>query len=86
MKLMRAKLKVGSVAPFRDKDGQTLSEQIIFHGVAKSTAYSPDGLDEDNSFAKFSPSVGLTMTIANPALFGKLEPGDAFYVDFTPVH
>jgi hypothetical protein len=84
MTLMRAKLKVGSVAVHRDKDGATLSEQVMFHGVAKSGGYPADGSDEDNTFAKFSPSVGLTITIANPALFGKLEPGAAFYVDFTP--
>ena len=85
MALMRAKMKVGSVAPFRNTEGETISEQVTFHGVAKSGGYPADGSDEDNSFARFSPSINLTMTIANPALFGKLEPGAAFYVDFTPV-
>lgn len=85
MPLMRAKLKVGSVSIFRDGQDNTTAEQVTFHGVAKSTAYPADGSDEDNTFAKFSPSVNLTITIANPALFGKLVVGNAFYVDFTEV-
>jgi hypothetical protein len=82
MTLMRAKLKVGSVFPHRDAEGNVVSEQVSFHGVSRSTAYPADGSDEDNTFAKFSPSVSLTILIANPALLGKLEPGAAFYVDF----
>ena len=42
-------------------------------------------MDEDNSFAKFSPSVNFQIMIANPALLGKFASGDTFYVDFTPV-
>lgn len=84
MALMRAKMRVGSVFPSRNPEGVTTAEQVTFHGVAKSSPYPADGSDEDNTFAKFSPSVNLTMTIANPELFGKLEPGAAFYVDFTP--
>jgi hypothetical protein len=84
MATMRAKMKVGSVFPNRNGEGETISEQVTFHGVARSTPYPQDGADEDNTFARFSPSINLTMQIANPALFGKLEPGAAFYVDFTP--
>jgi hypothetical protein len=85
MTLMRAKLAVGSVAIFRDAAGNTAREQVTFHGVPKPNGYPSDGADEDNTFAKFSPSVNLTITIANPALFGKLAVGEKFYVDFTPV-
>ena len=58
---------------------------LQFFGVSKSTSYPEDGLDEDNTYAKFSPSVDLKITIANPALLGKFEVGETFYVDFTPV-
>jgi hypothetical protein len=34
--------------------------------------------------AKFSPAGELSLTIANPALLGKIEPGQKFYLDFTP--
>ncbi len=73
---MRAKVRVGSIV----KHGE--SEQITFHGVSKSSAYPEDGSDENNSFAKFSPSVQFVMTIANPALVGTFEAGDTFYCDF----
>lgn len=82
---MRAKLQVGSVFPHRNAEtGETLSETLHFHGVSKSGDYPEDGSDEDNTFAKFSPSVYLQIHIANPALFGQFEPGQKFYVDFTP--
>lgn len=83
--LMRAKLKVGSCLPTLNVDGEKVAEQVTFHSVSKSGGYPADGSDEDNSFAKFSPSVMLQMTIANPALFGRLKPGAAFYVDFMAV-
>ena len=48
-------------------------------------AYPADGSDEDNTFAKYSPSVELRMTVANPALLDAFKPGQVFYLDFTPV-
>lgn len=83
MTTMRAKLRVGSVMPFQS-EGVTTQERVIFHGVAKSGGYPADGSDEDNTFAKFSPSASFDILIANPALHGKFTPGDTFYVDFTP--
>ena len=84
MSFMRAKLIVASVTPTKNGEGVTVSEQVTLFGVAKS-AYPADGSDEDNSFAKFTPAANLSLTVANPALIGKLEPGATFYVDFTPV-
>lgn len=85
MTTMRAKVRVGSVSPIAQHEGQTTHERLVFHGVAKTGSYPADGSDEDNTFAKFSPSVMFDLTVANPALIGKFEPGQAFYVDFTPV-
>jgi len=82
MSKMRAKLRVGSVIPHQ-VDGATVSERLVFYGVSKSSPYPADGSDEDNTFAKFSPSVMLDIQIANPALIGQFKPGDTFYVDFT---
>lgn len=31
-----------------------------------------------------SPSAHLQICIANPALIGRFEPGQTYYVDFTP--
>ena len=55
------------------------------HGVSKDGPYPSDGSDEDNTFAKFSPSVTLDISITNPALLGTYAVGDTFYVDFTPI-
>ncbi len=82
MKKMRAKLQVSSVSPVV---GGT---QILnFHGVGGDKVqggYPADGTDEDNDYARWSPSVSLQISIANPALHDQFKTGDKFYVDFTP--
>lgn len=60
-----------------------LSESVKFRAVCKSDGYGEDGMDENNTFAKFSPTADLSINICNPNLFGKLNEGDQFYVDFT---
>lgn len=83
MTTMRAKVRVSAVLP-QQTDGVTTSERLMFSGVSKSGSYPSDGADEDNTFAKFSPSVSFDMHVANPALIGKFAVGDKFYVDFSP--
>ena len=77
--MMRAKIKVTSVKP-----GETY-EELTFNAVSKSDGYPADGSDENNTFAKWTPSAELNMTITNPNLIGKFTVGQEFYVDFTPV-
>ncbi len=77
MTKMRAKMQIASVT------NHGTVEQLKFHSVA-AKAYGDDGLDEDNTFAKFTPNASLDIMIANPALLGKFKPGETFYVDFTP--
>lgn len=79
MTTMRAKLRVGSVIKLNAE-----TETVTFFGVSKGSPYPEDGSDENNTFAKFSPSANFQIMIANPALLGKFEPGDTFYADFTP--
>lgn len=79
MKTMRAKLIVSNVETFDPQPG----ERLTFHAVA-AKVYDESGLDEDNTYAKYSPSASLVITIQNPALWGKFKQGDRFYVDFTP--
>jgi hypothetical protein len=74
---MRAKMVVQSVLQM----GQY--EEVSFAAVAKSDKYPDDGSDEDNTYARFSPSAALKITIANPALLGKIKYGEKYYVDFT---
>lgn len=79
---MRAKMKVTGVRPF-PAEGEKTQETLQFVAVAKSEAYPEDGSDENNSFARWSPSANLEILVANPALFGKFAIGDEFYLDFT---
>jgi hypothetical protein len=80
---MRAKLVVTGVAP-GIYEGKTTNEVVSMRAVAKNDAYPEDGSDEDNTYAKFSPSANFEINIANPNLFGKFAAGQKFYVDFTP--
>lgn len=81
---MRAKLQVGVVQEcFYGKDNAKSAEVLSMHAVC-APKYDESGLDEDNTFAKFSPIADFKLTIANPALWGKFQVGDKMYVDFTP--
>ena len=80
---MRAKLKVVSVEDTmlgNDKTG----ENLAFMAVHKDS-YDETGLDRNNTFARFTPSADLKMSVTNPALFDKFAVGDEVYVDFTKV-
>ena len=80
MPKMRAKMRVGAIMPLGNDQ-----EALTMFGVAKNGSYAADGSDEDNTFAKFSPSAEFRLHLANPALVGTFTIGDTFYVDFTPV-
>ncbi len=73
---MRAKMQVQKVERFHGSD------RVSMTAVAAKT-YPADGSDEDNTYAKFSPAGELSLTIANPALLGVIQPGQKFYLDFT---
>ncbi len=78
MTAMRAKMRVSQVV----SHGPT-TETLHFNAVAKNDGYPADGSDENNSFAMWTPSAELSMTVTNPALIGKFQPGQTFYVDFS---
>ena len=78
--MMRAKMKVVNV---QSHDGG--NETIKFRAIGKDSAYPEDGTDEDNSYARWTPNGELSLTIANPELWGKFAIDDKFYLDFTRV-
>lgn len=81
---MRAKMVVTGVQEHNHgTDGAKSQETLTFTAVGPSTAYPADGHDDDNTYARWSPSANLTLAVLNPALFGKFKPGQKFYVDFT---
>lgn len=77
MPKMRAKMQLNKIEQFSG------IEVLHFNAVA-AAKYPEDGSDEDNTFAKFSPSATLSLTVANPALIGQFKPGEKYYLDFTP--
>jgi len=85
----RAKMMLETVTTVRHQwqaAGDTpTSELLKFRAVARKDSYPSDGADENNTYAKFSPSATCEITVTNPALIGKLNPGEFYYVDFTPV-
>lgn len=87
--LMRAKVRVSSVTPpsVSVSPGVEMApaQTVVAYPVAKSEAYPADGSDENNTYAKWSPSGKVELTITNPALSNKIAEGDEFYVDFIPV-
>ena len=83
MPAMRAKLSLTSVEPY-PADGEPSQETLRFIAVT-AKPFDPDGLNEDNTFSRYTPSAELRMVITNPALLDKFRAGQVFYVDFTEV-
>lgn len=84
---MIAKFIVRNVTPFQHYDaekgacGPTLHETLEFVAVSEKP-YNLDGESEDNSFARWTPSAELKMTVTNPNLFGTLKVGEKYYLTF----
>ena len=79
---MRAKLLVVSVTPYAPPNGDVQNEKVTFTAVC-GPSFDAAGLSEDNTFAKWTPSADMSITITNPALFGAHVVGEKYYVDFT---
>jgi hypothetical protein len=78
--MMRAKVTVQALnQPFKG------AEEVVMRPVSGNSPYGPNGESEDNTFARYTPSGEIKLTITNPDLKGKFDFGDTFYVDFTPV-
>jgi hypothetical protein len=45
--------------------------------------FGAEGESEDNTFARYTPSGSLCLTITNPNLIGQFRNGQKFYLDFT---
>jgi hypothetical protein len=81
--MMRAKLQITKVETHKTDKGETLQETVSMMPVT-SKPFNPDGENEDNTFARWTPGGTVSLTISNPKLFGKFTEGQRFYADFTP--
>jgi hypothetical protein len=75
--MMRAKMQIHSVTQFQG------TEQIKLSAVCGKAPFGNEGESEDNTYARWTPSGELSLTISNPNLIGKFKPGQKFYIDFT---
>jgi hypothetical protein len=75
---MRAKMRINRIEQFAQSE-------ILHFTAVYAGSYPSDGTDENNTFAKFTPSADIKMQITNPALLGQFKPDEVYYVDFTPV-
>ena len=82
---MRAKMVINAVEKHENADGDVSCETLRLNAVGKSESYGKDGEDENNTFARFTPSASLQLQIANPQLLDSFKVGQTFYVDFTEV-
>ncbi len=73
---MRAKMQVSKVERAPGVDRITLN-------AVTSAPFDKDGISEDNTYSKYTPSGELELSFTNPVLLGKVEPGTKFYLDFT---
>jgi hypothetical protein len=76
--ILRCKMSVGSVKSSCDQNGDKNSEEISLQAV-----YGPEG-SPNAQWSKWTPSAGLNIHISNPAAFGKVLPGQFFFVDLIP--
>ena len=76
--VLRLKMSIASVKSSCDQTGAKISEE-----VALQAAYGPEG-SPNAQWSKWSPSAGLTMQINNPGAFGKVLPGQYYFVDLIP--
>lgn len=72
--VMKAKMKVHSVTA--TEYGETFKANPVCGKLG------PEGDSEDNTYAKFTPSGELSLTVNNPALLGEIKAGQTFYVYF----
>lgn len=76
-------MMVTDVKSFDDYKGDKQGEEIAMVPVTEKP-FDGDGNSEDNSFARWTPSGGLSLAITNPSLFGVFSHGQKYYLDFTP--
>lgn len=82
---MRAKFIVTGVQEHFSDEAKTnkVGETLSMSPVCKNGPYPEDGTDEDNTYARWSPSGSLSLFVANPNLWGKYAVGTKHYLDFT---
>jgi len=77
--VLRLKMNVNSVKTVHGNEGEPYQQELALTAV-----YSNKEGSANAQWSKWTPSASLTMTVSNPAAFGKVLPGQFVYVDITP--
>lgn len=80
--LMRAKFQIISIDD-HGAAGQQIHLAAVGGSKVQADGYPADGSDEDNTYARLTPSGALQLSILNPNLMDKFKKGQKFYLDFT---
>ncbi|MEW6775047.1 MAG: hypothetical protein AB1405_02015 [Bdellovibrionota bacterium] len=75
---MRLKMCIESVNRRADQDGQISAEEISARAV-----YGQEG-SVNAQWSKWTPAGHLQFTVSNPEAFGKILPGQFYFVDLVP--
>jgi hypothetical protein len=72
---LRLKMFIASVKSGCDQSGAKVNEAIDLQAV-----YGPEG-SANSQWSKWTPSASLTMYVTNPGAFGRVLPGQFYFVD-----
>jgi len=75
---LRLKMVVGSVKRFAAADGTISAEELSLSAV-----YGQEG-SPNAQWSKWTPSAMLTLQVNNPGAFGRVLPGQFYFVDLIP--
>jgi hypothetical protein len=64
-------------------EGWTPAAEQIEMSAVTDKPFDADGNSDDSTFARWTPTGSLAMTITNPALIGQIKVGQKYYIDFT---
>ena len=83
MTTMIAKFKVVEVVhhPLTETTSPAFDEIKMM--AVTDAPFNAEGDSDDNTFARWTPSGEIKMTITNPSLIGQLHEGEKYYLNFT---
>lgn len=77
--MLRLKMVVNTVSRQADTEGGIQSEEITMSAVYSDKEGAPN-----KQWSKWTPSGQLKFTVSNANAFGKVLPGQFFFVDLNP--
>lgn len=77
--MLRLKMVCNTVKRCADNSGDVGSEEIT-----ASAVYSNKEGSANAQWSKWTPCGALSFTVSNPRAFGKMLPGQFFFLDITP--